>query len=648
MKFPFSTFENLKKRVCKLKTRKTFSLFIFLLLRISESIAQAGGSLPVIDISKIKYSDSLYFRSELAFGGNETITDSIEYLSYVRVYKPKIGASLVPRPAVLRFHLTNSSESSASVYFYPGKYFPELKIYRQTGGKRPEPVPDILPAGSDNLSYRKLTLAAKETALFYAVIRQVKTANNKIKPSLVNEIYILPFIAAEENEQPEVRLFTLILCGLLLMMMFFSLITYSLGANKEFLHYAFYVFFLAILLFIKAYNGNHSNRFNFFFEGPLDFILFSAGHLFYFLFIRRFLDAGHKYPFVNTICKTGVTSLVISAVVYCFFHFFTSSFLPEHFLELVLKILLLILAVFFVFYARRRTHDKVMRYLAWGNGCLFILSVASLILVMAGAEKFKLPLQLNNSFIYYQAGIFLELVFFLAGLTYKNKKQIIEQTRERERLKAENQMKEYEKELAVLKAQKEERNRIAQDMHDELGSGMTGIKMMNELAKSKIKVDIPAEMHKISQSADDVLGKMNAVIWSMNSKNDTLDNLVSYIRVYAMEYLENSPVACKVHIPEKIEEKELSGDKRRNIFLCVKESLNNVLKHSGASLLTINIETNHQLIIRIHDNGRGIDLQNLRQFGNGLKNIQNRMLAIGGNFTIEKKDGTVTTLTLPL
>jgi signal transduction histidine kinase len=73
-----------------------------------------------------------------------------------------------------------------------------------------------------------------------------------------------------------------------------------------------------------------------------------------------------------------------------------------------------------------------------------------------------------------------------------------------------------------------------------------------------------------------------------------------------------------------------------------------VLKHSGASLLTIHIETNHQLIIRIHDNGRGIDLQNLRQFGNGLKNIQNRMLAIGGNFTIEKKDGTVTTLTLPL
>ena len=134
----------------------------------------------------------------------------------------------------------------------------------------------------------------------------------------------------------------------------------------------------------------------------------------------------------------------------------------------------------------------------------------------------------------------------------------------------------------------------------------------------------------------------------MNSGNDSLDNLVSYIRSYAIEYFDNTPVDCKVNTPEKIADKELTGDKRRNVFLCVKETLNNALKHSKASLITIDITANHSLLIKITDNGVGIDMEKLRQFGNGLKNIARRMESIGGTFSIERNNGTVTTLELPL
>ena len=72
------------------------------------------------------------------------------------------------------------------------------------------------------------------------------------------------------------------------------------------------------------------------------------------------------------------------------------------------------------------------------------------------------------------------------------------------------------------------------------------------------------------------------------------------------------------------------------------------MKHSKASLVTINIETSDRLRIQIADNGTGIDLQNLRQFGNGLKNISRRMEVISGTFNIENKEGTVTTLELVL
>ena len=134
----------------------------------------------------------------------------------------------------------------------------------------------------------------------------------------------------------------------------------------------------------------------------------------------------------------------------------------------------------------------------------------------------------------------------------------------------------------------------------------------------------------------------------MNSGNDTLDNLVSYIRSYALEYFDGTHIECKVNTPSHIDGNEITGDKRRNMFLCVKETLNNALKHSNASLITIDFHINHSLVVTIKDNGVGIDVQKLRQFGNGLKNIARRMESIGGTYKIENSDGTLTTLNLPL
>jgi signal transduction histidine kinase len=127
-----------------------------------------------------------------------------------------------------------------------------------------------------------------------------------------------------------------------------------------------------------------------------------------------------------------------------------------------------------------------------------------------------------------------------------------------------------------------------------------------------------------------------------------LDNLVSYIRSYALEYFDGTNVECRLKVPDSIPDKELAGDKRRNVFLCLKETLNNTLKHAEASLVEIDISIGDELCIRITDNGKGIDLDNLRQFGNGLKNIARRMESIGGTYHIENNKGTVTTLVLPL
>ncbi|MFI5153053.1 MAG: sensor histidine kinase, partial [Chitinophagales bacterium] len=116
--------------------------------------------------------------------------------------------------------------------------------------------------------------------------------------------------------------------------------------------------------------------------------------------------------------------------------------------------------------------------------------------------------------------------------------------------------------------------------------------------------------------------------------------LIAYIRAYAVEFFENTPIECQFKLPDYIPPMELSGEKRRNLFLSVKEALNNVLKHSQASRVIINIDVRDKLQIEIADNGVGIDMDHIRKFGNGLQNMRRRIASIAGEFRIENHQGT--------
>jgi signal transduction histidine kinase len=134
----------------------------------------------------------------------------------------------------------------------------------------------------------------------------------------------------------------------------------------------------------------------------------------------------------------------------------------------------------------------------------------------------------------------------------------------------------------------------------------------------------------------------------MTSSNDTVENLIAYIRSYAVEFFENTSIDCIFSMPASIPPREISGEKRRNIFLSVKEALNNVLKHSQSSAVRINVTVQDRMTIEIQDDGIGIDLEKLRKFGNGLNNMKKRMASINGEFNVENHKGTRTTFYLAL
>lgn len=602
------------------------------------------------DISKIALSESIQKYIGFSYLESKTpITGQYHSLVFNTgpIHPRQIPDKYVTQKAILRFNLCNGSDSARSVWFFPGLYYWNSQLYELEGNSLKK-IPSILPDQPKEISYRYITLPAHDSVTIVAELSFVRTHLNSVRPVLISPGYLVSYVKDLDSTNMESKIVTYLFCGLLLMMILFSLASFFQGANPEFLYYSGYAFFLGSMLFIKAIYSYHTTWFGFFQETYLDLIMQNAGILMYMLFMQKFLATKQHHPFLYRLYKIGVGLLIISTAIYSYAHYFTGNFTLENRIENITKILLLVMVIIFLVYSTRYWSDKLLRYLFWGNFFLLLFSILSLLMLNKNFIPRNIPAIFRSSLFYYEIGLLLELIFFLLGLNHKNKRQLISQARERERLKAKDQMNEYEKEIAIYRAQQQERERISADMHDELGSGMTAIRLMSEIAKNKMKENTPVEIEKISHSADEVLNKMNAIIWSMHSGNDTVDNLVSYIRSYALEYFENTPINCKIFTPAHIAPSELSGDKRRNLFLSVKETLNNVLKHSRATELRIEFMIDKALNIKIMDNGIGIDLQKIRQFGNGLKNIAKRMESIGGTYKIENDKGTVTTLNLPL
>jgi len=211
-------------------------------------------------------------------------------------------------------------------------------------------------------------------------------------------------------------------------------------------------------------------------------------------------------------------------------------------------------------------------------------------------------------------------------------------------------LKEQKRLIAQQRALQEERNRIAGELHDDLGAGLSVIRFLSTpKAKQKSVSPDPKKINRIYQSAGELMEKMSDIIWAMNTENDNLENLSAYIQQYIYEYLDYQQIAFELNIPRFSEEVILSGKQRRNILLVVKESLHNVVKHAQASKVFFSMQLeNKLLIIQLKDNGKGLENTQASSFGNGLKNIRKRMKEIGGEVDFQSEQGTNVVLTIPI
>ncbi|MBS1598252.1 MAG: hypothetical protein JST75_08500 [Bacteroidetes bacterium] len=214
------------------------------------------------------------------------------------------------------------------------------------------------------------------------------------------------------------------------------------------------------------------------------------------------------------------------------------------------------------------------------------------------------------------------------------------------RTRIQKQQRAFEKQQAIEK----ERTRIATDMHDDLGAGLSRIKFLSETIgiKKQMRQPVEEDISSISGYANEMIGKMGEIIWALNEKNDSLSDLLSYTRSYAVDYLMTNGIECQVNAPSTFPSIFLSGEFRRNIYLTIKEALHNILKHARANKVVIEIAIGKKLEVSIQDDGVGFDINNKRPFSNGINNMQKRMEDIGGSLTIIQKKGTTVILSAPL
>jgi signal transduction histidine kinase len=190
-----------------------------------------------------------------------------------------------------------------------------------------------------------------------------------------------------------------------------------------------------------------------------------------------------------------------------------------------------------------------------------------------------------------------------------------------------------------------ERERISKDMHDEVGSSLTRIAILSELAKKGVPAEYEGIEHieDISETSREVVDNIGEIIWAINPQNDSLESLIAYTRQYVSKYFEATLAHCVFDLPEHVPAISISAEFRRNIFLIIKEAVTNIVKHACASDVLIKLRSkNKRITIEIQDNGKGFCMEERSQFSNGLTNMKKRVEQLGGRWEMNStpKEGT--------
>lgn len=426
--------------------------------------------------------------------------------------------------------------------------------------------------------------------------------------------------------------------GISVFMTLYFLIQFIILQKKEYLFYSIYLLCLSLyylvalpdFFFDVAPNDARAYYWYDMFKRPLQF----CSSIFYSLFIMFFLRLHKTAPKLNRFLIGLLYFYLANAIMCLLGNIFRVDYDQAYFVLSFLFFPVQVAIVLLLF----RYKVPYGYYVIWGSTLVVFGSLFTLLLdVYLKSHSTRFYNQMDYSYIPVQITILADIFLFSIALQHK--------------------VADNEKRLGQLALQQQlaihhERERIITDLHDDIGGGLSSIRIMSDLLTNHEKNNPESKAslfaQKISVTIKEIAQRMNTIIWSLNVENDLLQNFSEYVRQYGVQYFEDSPIKFECEICDLPKEGiVLTGIQRKNLFLIAKEAFHNILKHSNASRAFVKIcVENAMLKLQIIDNGVGFVEEN--QFGNGLKNMQKRMNEIHGNLHIHSNQGIQVEVTLPL
>jgi signal transduction histidine kinase len=552
----------------------------------------------------------------------------------------------------IKLNLVNDLYSSTELVFYADRV-KSLELY-YTGANRKTkyyfccdesnpynaPFDEILPS-------IKFQVNDIDTAELYIAITATAYWDNLISYKIIKASAYEPGIFSSHLAGRILRhqWFGNIIYGALAIMLLYIASQAIIFKTKEYYYYAIYLAMLLSLALKELMIINESDI-SFDFLAPVLYSTLSCfTYIMYFLFASTFLNLKSFIPplyrAVNfAICITLLYMLFDLLMIY-YFNNLTLSVKIFDWFRLLLGALSIVMII--ITFSKG---SKIANYFAIGSlffvigGLLFVMNPQLKSLYKAaGIDQTSI---LYHKGFYYRIGMIVEILFFSMGLAYKSRQTELQKVQIENQYQLEVARRKIELKHAELKVRDEERNRVSRELHDDIGSGLTTIRYLSEIAKSRDTGTIRKELDKISVEAEKIIDNMHDIVWSMNTESDSLDEFISRIRLLIREFLDTHEIKLTFNVIGRSPKVMLSPLQKRNLLLVIKEAVHNTVKHSHADMVNVEINLTNGLSINISDNGIGVNDEVVS--GNGLKNMKQRMETIGFDFNISGGNGTVVSI----
>lgn len=554
----------------------------------------------------------------------------------------------------VRFSLKNNSDSTLLLHLYFGDLDYINLYFIPNSGNSQFAEGGSLRRSSENGSFIEKTystlplrLKALQSGEVFVKITQETQEYDFSGVTIYDKENLYASYASDSESIRYFSLFQMIFQGFLLCQLLYMLFQWVIIRRSEYLFYSMYLLLIS-LYFLSKYEKIYGLNF-LFGNYPLLTIylnktLIIAPYYFYFRFVRSFLEMRDNYPGLNKWIIRIEYFLLCYLAFDLIFIFTTFNIRLQRVFYTYTLLFVFIIAASFIFYLFRKK-QKLIYYILSGSLFVGLGNIAGLVLTYLDENK-HINFGVHNMLLFSQVGILLEILCFTAGLSYKNK------SAEQQKIKSQEKLIEQLKANEQLQSKMQNiRNKIAQDLHDDIGSTLSSISILSNLAlKEKDRTQTYEAISEINDSSINLMEKMDDIVWSINPRNDSLENLLSRIKRFATTLFEAKNIDYNITIQENINEVKLPMEYRQHIYLILKEAINNLVKYAHATKADIDVRFfDNRLSIFVKDNGKGFVVKEYFT-GNGLLSMKNRAKLMQAVLDIDSRpdEGTIINLQIKI